>query len=56
MIFADGHSPSIPGKVFMSIGVFAGTLAVTTLTTGYSEWFMNVMNFEKVEGNTYLQD
>lgn len=55
MIFIDEHSPSIPEKVLMSIGVLAGTLAATTLTTGYSDWFMNVMNFEKVEGNIYRQ-
>ena len=37
------------------MGVLAGTLAATTLTTGYSDWFMNVMHFEKVEGNIYRQ-
>lgn len=55
MIFIDEHSPSISAKVLMSIGVLAGTLAATTLTTGYSDWFMNVMNFEIVEGNIYRQ-
>ena len=55
MIFFDEHSPSIPAKVLMSFGVLAGTLAATTLTTGYSDWFVDVMNFEKVEGNIYRQ-
>jgi len=55
MIFLNKHSPSIPAKVFMSIGVIAGTLTATALTTGYSEWFMDVLSFEKVEGNIYRQ-
>ena len=55
MIFLNEHSPSIPAKVLMSTGVLAGTLTATVLTTGWSDWFMNVLNFEKVEGNTYRQ-
>ena len=55
MIFLNEHSPSIPAKVFMSMGVLAGTLTATALTTGYSDWFMDVLNFEKVEGNIYRQ-
>jgi protein-S-isoprenylcysteine O-methyltransferase Ste14 len=55
MIFLNEHSPSIPAKVFMSMGVLAGTLTATALTTGYPDWFMNVLNFEKVEGNIYRQ-
>jgi protein-S-isoprenylcysteine O-methyltransferase Ste14 len=55
MIFLDEHSPSIPAKVFMSTGVLAGALTATALTTGYSDWFMDVLNFEKVEGNIYRQ-
>lgn len=55
MIFLYEHSPSIPAKVLMSLGVLAGTLTATALTTGYSDWFMNVLNFEKVEGNIYRQ-
>ncbi len=55
MFFLDEHSPSIPAKVLMSMGVLAGTLTATALTTGYSDWFMNVLNFEKVVGNTYRQ-
>ena len=55
MIFLYEHSPSIPAKVLMSISVLAGTLTATALTTGYSDWFVNVLNFEKVEGNIYRQ-
>ena len=55
MIFIDEHSPSIPAKILMSIGVLAGTLAATTLTTGYSDWFINFLNFERVGGNIYRQ-
>jgi protein-S-isoprenylcysteine O-methyltransferase Ste14 len=39
----------------MSSGVLAGTLTAAVLTTGYSDWFMNVLNFEKVEGNICRQ-
>jgi len=52
MIFLDDHSPSIPAKILMSLGVLAGTLTATVLTTGYSDWFVHVTNFEKVEGNS----
>ncbi len=37
------------------MGVLAGTVTATILTTGYSEWFMNILSFEKVEGNIYRQ-
>lgn len=55
MIFLDEHSKSIPAKILMSSGVLAGTLIATVLTTGYSEWLMNILNFEKVEGNVHRQ-
>jgi len=55
MIFLDEHSPSIPAKILMGIGVLAGTLTATVLTTGYSEWLMSVLSFEKVEGNVHRQ-
>ncbi len=55
MIFLDEHSPSTIAKVLMSLGVLAGTLIATALTTGYSDWLINVLNFEKVEGNIYRQ-
>ena len=55
MIFLNEHSPSIPAKVLMSLGVLAGTLTATALTTGYSDWLVTVLSFEKVEGNIYRQ-
>jgi len=55
MIFLNEHSPSIPAKVLMSIGVLAGTLTATVLTTGYSDWLMSVLNFEKTEGDICRQ-
>ena len=55
MIFINEHSPSILAKIFMSMGVLAGTLLATALATGYSDWLINVLNFEKVEGNSYRQ-
>lgn len=55
MIFIDEHSPSIPAKILMSTGVLAGTLTATALTTGYSDGLINLLNFEKVEGNIYRQ-
>lgn len=55
MIFFNEHSPSIPAKALMSIGVLAGTLTAAALTTGYSDWLMNVMDFEKIVGNTCRQ-
>lgn len=55
MIFLDEHSTSISAKISMSIGVLAGTLFATALTTGYSEWFTAAFNFEKAEGNIHRQ-
>jgi protein-S-isoprenylcysteine O-methyltransferase Ste14 len=55
MIFLSEHSPSIPAKVLMSAGVLAGTITATALTTGYSGWLINILDFEKVAGNTNRQ-
>lgn len=55
MIFLDEHSPSITAKVLMALGVLSGTLTAAVLTTGYSDWLMRFLNFEKVEGNIYRQ-
>ena len=55
MIFIDEHSPSIIAKVLMSLSVLAGTLVAATVTTGNSDFFMNVMDFKEVEGNIYRQ-
>ncbi len=55
MIFLDEHSPSIPAKILMALGVLAGTLTATALTTGYSDGLMSMLNFEKVDGNNSRQ-
>jgi len=55
MIFIDEHSPSILAKLLMSMGVLVGTVTAMILTTGYSDWPMALLNFEKVEGNIYRQ-
>lgn len=55
MIFIDEHSASIPAKVLMSLGVLVGTVTAAALTTGYSDWLMSILSFEKVAGNFYRQ-
>ncbi len=55
MAFQDEHSPSIPVKVLLSISVLAGTLTATAVTTGYSDWFIHFLNFERVGGNISRQ-
>lgn len=55
MIFLDEHSPSIPAKVLMALGVLTGILVATAQTTGYSDWLMSVLKYEKVAGNIYRQ-
>jgi hypothetical protein len=55
MIFIDEHSPSIIAKLLMSMDVLAGTLIATALSNGYIDWFMNVIYFEKFEGNVHRQ-
>jgi len=55
MIFLDEHSPSIPAKVLLSISILAGTITATILTSGYSDWLVDFLNFEKIEGNIYRQ-
>ena len=55
MAFQDEHSPSIPAKVLLSISILMGTLIATVLTSGYSDWLIDFLNFEKVEGNIYRQ-
>lgn len=42
-------------KVLLSLSVLAGTLIASALTTGYSDWFVSVLNFERVEGNINRQ-
>lgn len=55
MAFQDENSPSIPAKVLLSISILAGTITATVLTSGYSDWLIDFLNFEKVEGNIYRQ-
>ena len=53
MAFQDKHSPSIPAKVLLSLSILAGTITATVLTSGYSDWLIDFLNFEKVEGNIF---
>ena len=53
MAFQDEHSPSIPAKVLLSLSILAGTITATVLTSGYSDWLIDFLNFEKVEGNIF---
>ena len=53
MAFQDKHSPSIPAKVLLSLSILTGTITATVLTSGYSDWLIDFLNFEKVEGNVF---
>jgi len=53
MPFQDKHSPSIPAKVLLSLSILTGTITATVLTSGYSDWLIDFLNFEKVEGNVF---
>ncbi len=55
MAFQDKHSPSITVKVLLSLSILAGTIIASVLTSGYSGWITDFLNFEKVEGNIYRQ-
>ena len=55
MAFKDEPSPSILPKVLLSISILAGTLVSFALTSGYSDWLISLIKFEKVEGNIYRQ-
>ena len=55
MAFQDEHSPSIPAKLLLSISILAGVIIATVLTSGYSDWLTDFLNFERVEGNNYRQ-
>ena len=55
MAFQDKHSPSITAKLFLSFSILAGTITATVLTSGYSDWLTDFLNFEKVDGNIYRQ-
>ncbi len=53
MAFQDKHSPSLPTKVLLSLSILAGTITAAVLTSGYSDWLIDFLNFEKVEGNIF---
>ena len=53
MAFQDEHSPSLPAKVLLSTSILAGTLVSALLTSGYADWLIDILKYEKVEGNVY---
>jgi len=53
MAFQDEHSPSVLFKVLLSTSILAGTLVSALLTSGYSDWLVSLLKYEKVDGNTY---
>jgi steroid 5-alpha reductase family enzyme len=53
MAFQDKHSPSIPVKFLLSLSVLAGTVIAMVLTTGYSDWLISFLEFERVEGDAF---
>jgi len=55
MAFQDEHSPSIPAKVLLSASVLVGTLVSAGLTSGYADWLIDLLKYEKVEGNSCRQ-
>ena len=55
MAFQDEHSPSILAKVLLSASILAGTLVSAALTSGYADLLINLLKYEKVEGNIYRQ-
>ncbi len=55
MAFQDEHSPSTFAKGLLSISILAGTLAPAILSSGYADWLVDLLNYEKVEGNIYRQ-
>ncbi len=55
MSFQDKHAPSILAKLLLSLSILAGIITATVLTSGYSDWLADFLNFKKVEGNIYRQ-
>ena len=55
MAFQDKHSPSLSAKVLLSTSILAGTFVSALLTSGYADWLIDILNYEKVEGNVYRQ-
>ncbi len=50
MAFKDEHAPSIPFKVLLSTSILAGTLVSALVTSGYADWLIELLKYEKVEG------
>jgi len=55
MAFKDEHSPSIPVKVLLSASILAGVLVSAALTSGYPEWLVLLLKYEKGGGNAARQ-
>lgn len=53
MAFQDEHAPSIPFKVLLSTSILAGTLISALVTSGHAEWLIELLKYERVEGNGY---
>lgn len=53
MAFQDKHSPSLSAKVLLSTSILVGTLVSALLTSGYADWLIDLLKYEKVDGNTY---
>ncbi|MCP3953456.1 MAG: DUF1295 domain-containing protein [Desulfobacterales bacterium] len=55
MAFKDEHSPSIPAKVLLSASILAGVLVSAALTSGYSDWLILLLKYEKGGGDPARQ-
>ena len=55
MAFHDENSPSILSKVSLSVSILAGALVSAALTFGYSDWLIDLIKHERVDGNIYRQ-
>jgi protein-S-isoprenylcysteine O-methyltransferase Ste14 len=55
MGFHDEHSPSIPAKVVLVAGVLAGTLLSAVLMSGYADGLSDLLNYRRVQGNSWRQ-
>ena len=55
MAFKDEHSPSILAKVLLSAGILAGVLVSAGLTSGYAEWLVLLLKYEKGGGDPARQ-
>jgi len=55
MAFHDENAPSILSKVSLSVSILAGTLVSAALTYGYADWLIDLIKYERVDGNIYRQ-